>query len=307
MSSAPTTLEVDPGPRPRLGMRDWWRIAVRVIGKVQQHNCGLLAGGIAMYGLLSVFPGLAAAVLIYGLFATPAGVARHMSVFAGILPPGVWDIFNAQLQKVAAHDHGALTIGAAIALGLALWSARLTMSALMTATTIAYEVPERRGFIVQILISLVLTLGAIVGFLTMLLIGVAVPVALVVLGTDLWVRMVVAVLRWGVLWVFAVLGLALLYHFAPARRAGRWRCLSCGSVLTATLWLAASGLFALYVRMFASYDRTYGALSGVVVLLMWFYLLSFSVILGAEMNAAISARLAERNRLRIASALHHGH
>jgi len=271
-------------------MRDWWHVAVRVIAKLQQHNCGLLAGGIAMYGLLSVFPGLAAAVLIYGLFATPAGVAHHMSVFAGLLPPGVWGIFNAQLQKVAAHDHGTLTIGAAIGLGLALWSARLTMSALMTATTIALEVPERRGFFVQILISLVLTLGAIVGFLAMLLVGVVVPVALIVLGTNLWVRMAVAVLRWVVLWLFAVLSLALLYHFAPARRAGRWRCLSCGSVVTATLWLAVSALFALYVRVFASYDQTYGALSSVVVLLMWFYLLSFSVILGAEMNAAIGAR-----------------
>jgi len=278
-----------PPPQP-LGICGWWRVAVRVVDKVQTHNAGLLAGGIAMYALLSVFPGLAAAVFLYGLFATPADVSRHMSVFAGILPPGVWHIFNTQLQKVATHDHSALTVAAVIGLLLALWGARLTMSALMTATTIAYEVPERRGFFRQILTSLLMTLGAIVGFLAMLLVGVVVPVGLYILGTSWWVNLVVGVVRWLVLWGFAVVGLALVYHFAPARRPHRWRLLTCGSAVTAGLWLAVSGLFAVYVRSFGSYDQTYGALASVIVLLLWFYLLSYTLLLGAEVNAALSAR-----------------
>jgi membrane protein len=277
-------------------VRDWWRIVVRVFTKLQQHHCGLLASGIALYGLLSVFPGLAAAVFIYGLFATPADVSHHMGVFAGILPPGAWDIFNGQLQKVASQDHGALTIAAATGLLLALWSARLTMGALMTATNIAYEVPERRGFFLQIVISLVLTFGAILGFLFMLLVGIVIPVALLVLGTSVWVQAAVAVLRWLLLWVFAVSALALLYHYAPSRRVARWRCFTCGPVLAASCWLAVSSLFALYVRSFGGYGQTYGALAGVVVLLLWFYLLSYIVILGAELNAAIAARRAEHAR-----------
>ena len=279
-----------------LGLRDWWRIVARVFSKLQEHNCGLLASGIALYGLLSVFPGLAAAVFIYGLFATPADVSHHMGVFAGVLPPGAWDIFNTQLQKVASQDHQALTFAAATGLMLALWSARLTMAALMTATNIACETAERRGFFFQIFISLVLTLGAILGFLFMLLVGIVIPVALLVLGTNLWVRAGVAIVRWLVLWGFAVLGLALLYHYAPSRRGGRWRCFTCGSVFAATCWLGVSGLFAAYVRSVGNYDKTYGALTGVVVLLLWFYLLSYVVILGAELNAAISERRAERAR-----------
>jgi membrane protein len=282
--------------RQRLSLHDWWRVIVRVVDRLQTHNSGLLAGGIALYGLLSVFPGLAAAVLIYGLFATPADIERHMSVFAGVLPPGTWEIFKTQLQDIAAHDHGALTVAAGVGLLLALWSARLTMSALMTATTIAYDVPERRGFFLQIFISLLLTLGAVLGFLAMLLVGVVVPVALLILGTDLWVRFSLTIVRWLVLWGFAVVGLALLYYFAPARRPMRWACFSCGSVLTATCWLIVSGLFALYVRFFASYDRTYGALGSVVVLLMWFYLLSYLVVLGAEVNSAVAAIRAARAR-----------
>jgi membrane protein len=243
-----------------------------------------------MYGLLSVFPGLAAVVSLYGLFATPADVIAHMNVFAGVLPPGVWGIFNAQLQNVVARDHGTLTVAAAAGVLIALWSARLTMSALMTATTIAYQQPEGRGWLGQILVSLLLTLGVIVGFLLMLLLGVVVPLALEVLGPSAAVRQLAAVVRWLLLWVFAVLGLSVVYHFAPACKPPAWRWVSWGSALAASCWLAVSGLFSLYVRTFNSYGKTYGALGGVIVLLMWFYLLSFIVVIGAEVNAVIERR-----------------
>jgi membrane protein len=263
----------------------WWDDAVQVTRQLETHNAGLLAGGVAMYGLLSVFPGLAALVSLYGLFATPSDVIVHMSVFAGVLPPGVWSIFNTQLQAVVAHEHGTLTVAAAIGLLIALWSARLTMSALMTATTIAYQQPDARGWIAQILVSLLLTLGVIVGFVLMLVLGVVVPLALEVLGPSAGVRHLAAVLRWLLLWVFAMLGLSVVYHFAPARKPRAWRWVSWGSALAATCWLIVSGLFSLYVRTFASYDKTYGALGGVIALLMWFYLLSYIVIVGAEVNA----------------------
>jgi membrane protein len=268
-------------------LRGLWQLSAQVAGQLRRHNAALLAGGIAMYGLLSVFPGLTAAVSIYGLFATPDAIVRHMKVFAGILPPGVWDIFRAQLHSVAAHDHGTLTIAAAAGIVIALWSARLTMSALMTATSIAYEAPDRRGYLRQLATSLALTLGVIVGFVAMLLLGVVVPLALAVLGGSSPVNLTVNLLRWTLLWAFAVLGLGIVYYFAPAHAGVRWHWLSWGAVVAATLWLAASGVFAVYVRMFATYDRTYGALAGVVVLLMWFYLLSLFVILGAEINAAL--------------------
>jgi membrane protein len=257
----------------------------RLYDKVNEDNAALLASGIAMYGLLSVFPGLAAAVSIYGLFATPAEVVRHMQVFSGVLPPGVWTIFATQLQDVAAHDHRTLTAAVVISLLLALWSARFTVSSLMTATNIAYRAHERRGYVRQTWVSLWLTLGVIVGFLIMLVIGVVIPLALAVLGTSVWVRGTVAVLRALLLWAFAVTGLSMVYRFAPARPHARWRWLTWGSGVAATSWLVLTGLFTVYVRTFAAYDRTYGPLAGVIVLLMWFYLLSFAVLLGAEIDA----------------------
>jgi membrane protein len=284
------------GPEAVRGPMWWWQLIVQVTKQLQAHNAELLAGGVAMYGLLSVFPGLAAAVSIYGLFATPDDVIQHLRVFAGVLPPGVWEIFSTQLQEVVAHDHGTLTVAATIGVLIALWSARLTMSALMVATTIAYEHQEKRGFLYQLLISLILTLGLIVGFVVMVLIGVVVPLVVAVLGTSPSIQLLVDVLRWLLLWAFAVIGLSVVYHYAPAREHARWRWASLGSVLAATLWLAVSGLFSLYVRTVAGYDRTYGALGGVVVLLMWFYLLSFIVVVGAEVNAVLDQRLLRSDR-----------
>lgn len=258
--------------------------------RLERHNGGLLAGAIAMYALLSVFPGLGAAVSMYGLFATPADVVQHMQLFAGVLPPGVWSIFSAQLQNVAAHDHGTLTVAAGIGVLLALWSARLTVSALMISTNIAYGVRERRGYVRQTAVSLALTCALLGGFVLMGLLGVVLPLALAVLGARPWVQTIVSALRWLLLWAFAVLGLAAVYRYAPARKPGPWRGITWGSATAATLWLAVSALFALYVRVFAAYDRTYGPLGGAVVLLMWFYLLSFVVIVGAEIDAARERR-----------------
>jgi membrane protein len=272
-------------------------LAARVFTKLEEDNAGLLAGGIAMYGLLSVFPGLAAAVSIYGLFETPADVIQHMHVFAGVLPPGVWSIFADQLRNVVAHDHGTLTIAALIGLLVALWSARFTVSALMTATNIAYRARERRGYIHQVAVSLLLTLAVIVGFVVMLLVGVVIPLALEVLGTGGWAKATLTVLRWLVLWLFAVTGVAIVYRYAPARHEAHWRWLTFGSGVAASLWLVLSGLLTLYVRAFAGYDRTYGPLSGVIVLLMWFYLLSFALLLGAEIDAVRSGSGARPARL----------
>jgi membrane protein len=244
----------------------------------------LVAGGLAMYALLSVFPGLAATVSLYGLFATPTDVEQHMSSFSGVLPPGVWDIFKTQLEAITRHPQGALTTAAAVGVLLALWSARSAMASLMTATNIAYGEQEKRGWFKQILLSLAFTVVAIVGFLIMLTLGVVVPLALKALGTREWVQWAVAVLRLALLWGIVVLGLALIYRYAPARERPRWRWVTWGSAIAATLWLAASALFGFYVATFGSYDKTYGALGGVVVLLMWFYISSFIVVLGAEIN-----------------------
>ena len=283
---APASTRGRTADRPQeIPARGWWDIVWRVTQRIGSDNVTLVAGGLAMYSLLSVFPGLTAAVSIYGLFATPADAIQHMQAFSGVLPPGVWDIFNSQLQAMTRHPQSTLSLAAALGLIIALWSARSALSALMTATNIAYGEHEKRGFFRQMLISLALTVGAVVGFLLMLLLGIAIPVALKILGTRVWVQVVADVLQWVLLWGFAVVGLAFVYRYAPAREPARWNWVTWGSTIAATLWLGASALFAIYVRTFADYGKTYGTLGSVVALLMWFFVSGVIVVLGAEINA----------------------
>lgn len=263
----------------------WWDIVIRVTNDLDRDNVSLVAGGLAMYALLAVFPALAAAVSFYGLLFTPSDVIRQMSAFSGVLPPGVWDILNSQLQDVARHQTGALTIAAALAVLVSLASARSGMASLMQAANIAYQEREKRSFLRKLCTSIVFTLGAILGFIIMLFLGVAVPLVFNTFATSPWAQSAIVILRWALLWAFAVLGLAVTYRFAPAREHARWRWVTWGSVVAATLWLASSVLFAYYVRTFGSYARMYGALGGVIILLSWFYLSSFLLVLGAVINA----------------------
>jgi membrane protein len=271
-----------PAEIPRAGWRD---ILIRVKNEIGSDHVSLVSAGLAMYALLAVFPGLAAAVALYGLFASPAQVVEHMQAFSGILPPGTWEIFSAQLQTVAGQAQGSLTFAALAGLLIALWGAKAGMSALMVASNIAYAEPEKRGFFRQTFVSLLFTVAAIVGFILVLSLGVLLPLALEVLGTQAWVQFLAGALRWILLWGVAALGLAALYRFAPSRERARWRWVTWGSAVAATLWILVSLLFAWYVGSFASYSKTYGALGGVIALLMWFYLSSFTVVVGAEINA----------------------
>jgi membrane protein len=264
--------------------RGWWDIAVRVKDELNKDNVSIIAAGLALYALLAVFPALGAAVSIYGLFASPEQIAQHITSFEGVLPAQATEILQSQLQSLSGQQE-VLSFGLVIGVLIALWSARKGMVALMTAVNVAYDEREERGFIKQIFVSLVFTVGAVIGFLAVVLFAVAVPLAIEFLPLGRAAEIVILVVRWAVLWFLAVSGMAIIYRFAPDRHEPKWKWLSVGSCVAATLWLIGSLLFAIYARSTASYGETYGALGGVVVLLMWFYLTGYSLVLGAEINS----------------------
>ena len=283
--------------------RGWWDIAIRVKKEMTADNVDIIASGLALYALLAVFPALAAAVSIYGLFASPADIADHLQQVATMLPEDATRILQQQLHQLAQNPQNTLSFGIIAGIALALWSARKGMVALMKAANIAYDEEENRGFFKQLFVSLAFTIGAVIGFLAVLLLGVAVPLAVSFLPLGPAAEVTLLGVRWVLLFAVAVLGLAIVYRFAPDRQPAQWRWVTPGSLIAATLWLIGSVLFALYVRNWGSYGETYGALGGVVILLMWFYLSGYIIILGAEINAETerqtrkTPRRANRNRL----------
>ena len=266
--------------------RGWFDIALRVKDQLTTDNASIIAAGLALYSLLAIFPALTAVVLLYGLFASPEQITQQLQSFEGLLPAEGMAILERQLTKLASQQDQTLGIGLITAVTIALWSARKGMVALMAAANVAYDEREERGFFRRLFVSLAFTLGAVLGFAAVIALGVATPIALKFLPLGGAAEVVLLVLRWALLFFIAVLGLAIVYRYAPDRHEAKWSWVSWGSAIAATLWLGGSLLFAYYVRNFgASYGETYGALGGIVIMLLWLYLSAYVVMLGAEINS----------------------
>jgi membrane protein len=270
-----------------ISAKGWWDIAWRVKKQLATDNVSIVAGGLALFGMLSIFPSLAAAVAVFGLIASPEQIAAQAENFSGVLPQAGMAILTRQLSELATRSSDTLSVGAVLGILLALWSARRGMVALITSMNVAYNEQERRGFFRRLALSLAFTVSGVLGFIVVVALAVAVPVVLEFLPLGPATKWVLLVVRWALLWFVAVLALSALYRFGPHRTKARWRWLNVGSRIAASVWLVASVLFALYVRNFASFGQTYGAIGSVVVLLTWFYISAFVVILGAEINSEL--------------------
>jgi membrane protein len=265
----------------------WGGIIAGFWARLDEDDISVIAAGVAFYGLLAIFPGMSALISIYGLVADPAVIERHVAAWSGVLPQEALTLLSEQLHSLIAAPPARLGFGLVVSLSLALWSATSGTGALMRALTAAYEETERRGVIAFYGRALALTIAiGIFGLVSLFLIAV-VPAVLDLLPVSAASRAAFALIRWPILAGVVLIALGFLYRFAPARRAPRWFCLEPGTIAAALLWLIGSAGFSFYVERFASYNKTYGSLGAVVVLLVWFYLSAYIVLAGAELNSAI--------------------
>jgi membrane protein len=263
--------------------RGWLQVAKRGWAEAKTDQVPLLAAGVAYYAFMALFPALVACVLLYGLIADPASIARNVNAVAGAVPGQVRDLIVAQLQSVSSRGSGA-GIGVVVSLLLALFSASGGVSNLMTAISTAYDEKEKRSFIKKRLLALALTVGAVVFMLVMLTLVAVLPHIFDVLLGGSILRWVLEILRWVLLVVFVAAGLAVLYRVAPDRDAPKMRWVSVGAIVATVLWVIASVGFSIY-SSFGSYAKTYGAVAGIVVLLLWLFITAYAILLGAEINA----------------------
>ena len=269
----------------QIPMPGWKDILVRTWGEVSGNNIFLVAGGVTYAVLLALFPGLAALVSIYGLLLDPAQVERQVAALSNVLPASSAQMIGDELHKLVTAPSGSLSISAGVALLLALWSASGGMSGLITAFDIAYEQKETRGFFKLNLVAIGLTVLMLIGGTVIIALVGVLPAALQLVGLESSTKWLLLVLEWPILIVVVMSGLAVLYRYAPDRHPPRWRWVSPGAIVATVLWLLGSAGFSLYVTHFNSYDKTYGSLGGVVVMLTWLYLSAFVALLGAVINA----------------------
>jgi membrane protein len=274
---------------PRQG---WWDILKRTWTRIGEDNISLVAAGVAFYALLSIFPGFTALVSLYGLVADPAAVEKQIASVQGFLPPDAVKLLADQLQSLLDAPKTGIGIGLLVSVVLALWSARAGAGALMTALDIAYGEPERRNIIEFNLVAFGLTAGLILFGIVALLLVAVIPALLKLLPIPDSLAWIVSLVRWPILAGFAMFAAAALYRFGPSREHPKWQWVSWGSAIATLVWIIASVGFSVYVSKFGDYNKTYGSLGAIVVLLTWFWISAYIFLAGAELNAEMEHQTA---------------
>jgi len=251
-----------------------------------------IAGGVSFFVLLAIFPAITALVSAYGLLFNPSTIADELSLLNDVVPGNVLAIVHEQASRIAANSGRALSIGIVVGILVSLWSAMSGVKAMIDALNVIYEQKESRSFIKLNLIALVFTLAGFAAFLLAIAAIVVLPLILSPIGLGSLAETLTRIARWPVLLIVLLIGLAALYRYGPDRRAARWQWVSVGSVFAAVTWIVVSFLFSWYLTSFANYNATYGSLGAVIGLMVWLWISTIVVLLGAELNAEIEHQTA---------------
>ncbi|WP_433114735.1 YhjD/YihY/BrkB family envelope integrity protein [Micromonospora sp. CA-246542] len=268
-----------------------WKAALRrTVREFQDDSLTDWAAALTYYGVLSIFPGVLVLISILGLLGTSATEGVKDTVNQAVPNDSVQKIIEEAIKQ-AQGSGGLASVAAIIGLVAAFWSASGYIAAFMRASNTIYDVPEGRPIWKTLPIRLGVT--AVIG---VLLLASAVIVVFTgrlaeVVGDAIGVGSeavtVWNVAKWPVLLLLVSLMFAILYWASPNARHGGFRWVSPGGVLAVVIWLVISGLFAFYVSNFGSYNKTYGALAGVIIFLVWLWLSNIAILLGAEFDAEL--------------------
>ncbi len=274
------------------------RFLQRLADRALSPALSMFAAGIAFFGLLAIFPAIALFVTVYGLVANAADVQRHLSPLRGLIPYEAYDLLAEQLTALSVRDDSQLSFGAAFGFILAVWSAASGSKALMSGLNFAYAAEERRNYAHRTGLALALTFGGIGVMIVVLAAVIGLSLALKFLALPSELHEVVRLIRWLGLSMLTIAAMMLLYRFGPSHRPRHIYYLIPGAVIASALWLLASAAFSFYIDNVGTYDRMFGSVGAVVILLMWFYVSAYAVCIGAEINAELEreAETAARRR-----------
>lgn len=292
-----------------------WKLVLRqTFVNLGSTQTSLSASGCAFFATLSLFPAISSLLSIYGLIFDLKTVEPQLALLRNLLPSTAFDLIQAQIHTLVGQPHSSLTIGLIFSFVVALWSASASTKSVLAALNLAYNVSETRGFFKFQLIALGVTLGAVVGACLTLALMVALPVlidylpqVMVQLGlrnlppgllrlTDYLMgysmRYIVHFGAPMLMLLFVFVAVTLLFRHGPCREVPKWRWIFPGSLIATLFWVLTSLAFSYYVGHFASYGATYGPLGAVAAIMMWFFVGTYVVLFGAELNASLENRSA---------------
>jgi membrane protein len=265
--------------------RAWRRVLARVwVGHGRDH-VSIIAAGVAFFATFSIFPAIAALIALYGLLADPAEVQQSLQSARPVLPPDVFSIIETQVTQVVAAGNGKLGLASVVSLGIALWSARAGVTALIEGLNIVYREEEQRSLLRVYLTSLLLTFMVILIAIVALFAVVAVPAALGFVRVGWLAALLARVVPLVILAVAVVFAIGALYRYGPDRAAARKRWLTVGAVFATGGWALVSLGLSIYFARFAHFNETYGSLGAIIGLLFWLYASALVVLVGGQVNA----------------------
>jgi membrane protein len=283
----------DPGPTD-LSKRDYVAIIKRAVKKFNDDHMTNIAAALAYYAFLAIPSALLVAVGIFSLVASPSTITTLIHKLHGIVPGQALNLLESSLRNMVQNKGTGITV---LSIGgvLAFWSLTGAMQNLMWALNIAYDRDEGRGFVLRRIVALWMVLFAMIGFALAFGVLVLGPHVSTWIGDALGAHTVTKIVWYIAEWPLLVLGLMLTFaafmYYGPNVKHPKWHFLTFGAVVSLVIWLAGSGAFAFYVSKFSSYNKTWGSLAAVVVMLTWLWLSSVALLLGAEVNVE-----AERSR-----------
>ena len=261
----------------------------RTATEFSEDNLTDWAAALTYYGLLALFPALIALVSIVGLFADPQSTAKTITdIVTQIGPSSGAQTFSGPIQSITSNQSAA-GIMFVVGLLVALWSASRYVGAFMRASNIIYETPEGRPIWklrpLQMLVTLVIVLLVAILALALVLTGpivdaVAGPLGISSTATTIW-----DIAKWPVMLAIVAAIIAVLYYSTPNVKLRGFKWVTPGAIFAVVVWLIASAAFAFYVTNFGSYDKTYGTLGGLVVLLIWLWITNLALLFGHQLNA----------------------
>ncbi|WP_426560218.1 YihY/virulence factor BrkB family protein [Angustibacter sp. McL0619] len=297
-ADAGTTVDDEPDPddarKPDsptdLHRRAWWLAVKRAFHEFTDDQCTDLAAALTYYAVLAIFPAAIALVSLVGVFGKgKETVDTLLQVMNDVGAGSATETLRGPLEQLASSQRAGLAL--VLGLATALWSASGYIGAFGRAMNRVYEIDEGRPFWklrpLQILITLVAVIMAALVALALVVTG---PVATAIgdaTGLGHSVVTVWDIAKWPVIALVVVLVIAVLYYATPNVQQPKFKWLSVGAMVAFVTWVIASLLFGLYVSMFSSYDKTYGALAGVVVFLLWLWITNLALLFGAELDSEL--------------------
>ncbi len=254
---------------------------------IDRNHLGIVASGVGFYAFLSIFPALISLISLYGLVVDPHQARQQIESLGSMMPDEALAIIQGRIDNLLSTSQASLSLGTSIGVLISMWSANKGTKYLFTGLEIAYGATNSRHFIKQNLITLGFTFAAIITMIITMVLVMVFPALMDVLHLPERIESLVAWLRWPLLLAIVVGMKVMIYRFAPDRSTPSFRLALPGAILSTVLWLLVSWGFSFYVSNFGDYGAMYGALSAVVVLLLWLDLTSFIILLGAQLNAVV--------------------